>query len=151
MPKLDLDAIPATNDSSYPEHLQQHFKGRSYRRLGPVTGLVDFGACQTILEPGAWSSHRHWHDGEDELIVVLSGHAVLVDDHGETLMAPGDIATFPKGEANGHVMQNRSDETCVFLAIGGPTVSDCHYPDVDMHFDAGRGVMHRKDGTDFTD
>lgn len=149
MPKLDLDSIPSTNRSGYPEHLRQHFAGRSYRRLGPVSGLVDFGACHTVLEPGAWSSHRHWHEGEDELVVVLSGRAVLVDDNGETEMGPGDIATFPKGEANGHVMQNRGDETCVFLAIGGPTVSDCHYPDVDMHFDAAAGEARRKDGSPF--
>lgn len=149
MPKVDLAAMPSTNKSSYPPHLQQHFAGRRYTRLGPLTDLVDFGACHTVLEPGAWSSHRHWHEEEDELVVVLSGEAVLVDDHGETPMGPGDIATFPKGEPNAHVMQNRSDKPCVFLAIGGPSNSDCHYPDVDMHYDAGKGVMRRKDGSDF--
>lgn len=149
MPKLDLESIPQSNASGYPPHLQQHFKGRSYRRLGPLAGLEDFGACHTVLEPGAWSSHRHWHEGEDELVVVLSGHAVLVDDSGETPMGPGDIATFRKGEANGHVMQNRGEQTCVFLAIGGPGHSDCHYPDVDMHYDAKVGQACRKDGTPY--
>lgn len=100
------------------------------------------------LEPGAWSSQRHWHEGEDELVVMLAGEAVLVDEAGEHSMRPGDVAAFPAGEANGHVLQNRSGAPCTFVAIGRPAASDCHYPDVDMHLTNGRG-FHRKDGSDF--
>ena len=35
-----------------------------------------------MLKPGAWSSQRHWHNGEDEFLVMLSGEAVLVEDDG---------------------------------------------------------------------
>jgi uncharacterized cupin superfamily protein len=31
------------------------------------------GAQHVVLKPGAWSSQRHWHDDEDELLVMLSG------------------------------------------------------------------------------
>jgi uncharacterized cupin superfamily protein len=95
------------------------------------------------------SSQRHWHEGEDELVVILSGAAVLVDDTGETLMRAGDVAVFAKNDGNGHVLQNRSDAPCIFIAIGIDDDSACHYPDIDMHLFAGADRQKRKDGSDF--
>ncbi len=148
MPKLDLDAIPRTNATGYPPEFADVVQGRWYRRLAPAGKLAEFGASHVTLEPGAWSAQRHWHEGEDELVVMLAGEAMLVDDAGEHPMHPGDVAAFPKGEANGHVLQNRSHAPCTFVAIGRPAASDCHYPDIDMHLTKGRG-FHRKDGSDF--
>lgn len=148
MPKLDLDAIPQTNATGYPAVHAAEVQGRWYRRLAPAGGLTDFGASHVVLQPGAWSAHRHWHEDEDELVVMLSGEVVLVDDDGEHIMRPGDIAAFPKNDGNGHVLQNRSDQACTFVAIGRPSASGCHYPDIDMHLTNGRG-FHRKDGSDF--
>lgn len=148
MPKLDLDAISATNATGYPPEHAVAVAGRWYKRLAPAGGLTDFGASHVRLEPGAWSSQRHWHEGEDELVVMLSGEAVLVDDAGEHPMRPGDVATFPKGDGDGHVLQNRSDMPCTFVAVGRPAATDCHYPDIDMHLFTGRGFA-RKDGSTF--
>ncbi|HOB14743.1 MAG TPA: cupin domain-containing protein [Novosphingobium sp.] len=149
MPKIDLDAIAQTNATGYPPPYADVVQGRWYRRLAPATGLADFGASHVVLQPGAWSSQRHWHEGEDELVVMLAGEAVLVDDSGETVMRPGDLAAFPKGDGNGHVIKNLSDQPCTFVAIGRPAASDCHYPDIDMHLFAGAGRQKRKDGSDF--
>lgn len=148
MPKLDLDTIPQTNATGYPAEYADVVQGRWYRRLAPATGLTDFGASHVTLKPGAWSAQRHWHVGEDELVVMLAGEAVLVDDVGEHVMRPGDVAAFAKGDGNGHVLQNRSDADCVFVAIGRPAASDCHYPDIDMHLTNGVG-FRRKDGSGF--
>lgn len=148
MPKLDLDAIPQTNATGYPPEYADKVQGRWYRRLAPAAGLADFGASHVVLQPGAWSSQRHWHEAEDELVVMLAGEAVLVDESGETIMRPGDVAAFPKGDGNGHVLQNLSSEPCVFVAIGRPQASDCHYPDIDMHLFVGEG-FRRKDGSAF--
>jgi uncharacterized cupin superfamily protein len=149
MPKLDLDLIPQTNATGYPAHYADKVEGRYYRRLAPAAGITDFGASHVVLQPGAWSSQRHWHEGEDELVVMLAGEAVLVDDAGETVLRPGDVAAFPKNDGNGHVLQNRSDVPCVFVAIGRPATSACHYPDIDMHLFAGATRQKRKDGSDF--
>ena len=148
MPKLDLDTIPQTNATGYPPEYAGAVKDRWYRRLGPASGLSEFGVSHVTLKPGAWSSQRHWHEDEDEFVVMLSGEAVLVDDAGEHAMLPGDCASFPKGEANGHVLQNLINADCVFIAVGRKADSDCHYPDIDMHQFRNEG-FRRKDGSNF--
>ena len=148
MPKLDLDTIPQSNATGYPPPFDQPVQGRWYRRLAPPGGLTDFGVSQVVLKPGAWSSQRHWHEGEDEFLVMISGEAVLIDDDGEHILRPGDCAAFPKGERNGHHLQNRQDQDCMFVVIGGGEPLGGSYSDIDMRFTAdGRYV--RKDGTPY--
>ena len=149
MPKLDLEAIEATNRTGYPPPYSEPMAKRWYRRIGPAAGLEDFGVSHVTLEPGGISSQRHWHEGEDELVVMLDGEAVLVEDQGETVLRAGDIAAFPKGAANGHHLVNRGDAPCVFVAVGRVAATDCHYPDVDLHLDAASGRFTRKDGTPY--
>ncbi|MDQ4419227.1 cupin domain-containing protein [Sphingobium sp. DEHP117] len=148
MPKIDLASIPATNSTGYPAEYKGVVDGRWVRRLAPLFGLADFGVSHVTLKPGAASSQRHWHEDEDELVVMLSGEAVLIDDSGRSPLAPGDIAIFPKNDGNGHHIVNEGAQDCIFVAIGRPPVGDCHYPDIDMAFSAATGFV-RKDGGAF--
>ena len=150
MPKLDLAAIAQTNATGYPDPYAKAVEGRWYRRLAPAAGLAALGASHVVLKPGAWSSQRHWHDAEDELVVILSGEAVLVEDEGETVMRAGDVAAWAAGVRNGHVLQNRSACDCVLLAVSaGDSAKDWgEYPDIDMVFDRAKGFS-RKDGTPY--
>lgn len=149
MPRLDLDAFPLTNRTGYPEPYARDVAGRWYRRLGGQAGLEDFGVSHVTLEPGGWSSQRHWHQGEDEFVVVLSGEAVLVEEGGREILRAGDCAAFPKGAANGHHLVNESAAPCVFIAIGRMAASDCHYPDIDLHLDGPIQRYRHKDGRDW--
>lgn len=148
MPKIDLAAIEQTNRTQYPEPYAKDVAGRFYRRVGQATGLTDIGVSHCVLQPGAWSSQRHWHEGIDEFVVMLTGEAVLVEEDGETVLRAGDCAVFPKDVANGHHLINRSDSPCAFLAIDGRAgEGNCHYPDIDLLYDAAAGKMTRKDGS----
>lgn len=149
MPKLDLDAIPQVNRTGYPAPFNHEVAGRWYRRLAPPSGLTQMGASHVVLKPGAWSSQRHWHAEEDELLVMLSGEAVLVEDDGATVLRSGDVAAWPKGVRNGHHLQNRSDEDCCFLVLsaGDRLIDHGEYPDIDMQF-TPEGYLHR-DGTPY--
>jgi len=149
MPKLDLDAFPQSNATSYPSPWREEMAKRQCRRLGPASGLSDFGVSRVTLEPGGISSQRHWHEGEDEFVVILEGEAVLQEDGGESVMRAGDCASFPKGIADGHRLVNRSDAPCVFIAVGRGAATDCHYPDIDLHLDGATGRFTRKDGTPY--
>ena len=148
MPKLDLSAIPQTNATGYPAPFDAKVEGRWYRRLAPPAGLKQFGVSHVTLKPGAWSSQRHWHDGEDEFLVMLEGEAVLVEDESETLLHSGDCAAFPAGVANGHHLQNRSEGDCVFVVVGGgDRAKGGGYSDIDMVFD--EDGYYRRDGTPY--
>ena len=81
---------------------------------------------------------------EDELLVMLSGAAVLVEDGGRTLLGPGDVCAWPAGKPDGHHLINESDADCVFAGEerGGG------YADIDMCWTAD-GAYRHKDGTPY--
>ncbi|HEX2255124.1 MAG TPA: cupin domain-containing protein [Afifellaceae bacterium] len=145
MPKIDIEALPVESGSIYPAEFQHVVRGRSRKRLGNAAGLTQFGVNLTRLEPGASSALRHWHESEDELVYLLEGEVVLVEDEGETVLRPGDAAGFKAGVANGHHLVNRSDRPAVYLEIGTRAEEDlAHYSDVDMR------VERRQGGARFT-
>ncbi len=148
MPKLNLDAIPQSNATGYPAPFDDEVQGRFWRRLAPAGGLTKMGASHVVLKPGAWSSQRHWHVDEDELVIMLSGEAVLIEDGAETVLRAGDVASFAQGVPNGHHIQNRTNQDCAFIAIGaGNQQGNGSYSDIDMMF-KGDGYFH-KDGTPY--
>lgn len=149
MPKLDLDAIPQTNATGYPAPYDEDVAGRNYRRLAPPAGLTKLGASHVVLDPGAYSSQRHWHEVQDEMVVILQGDAILIEDDGEVPVGPGDILAWPAGEKNGHRLHNRSDKRCVFIAVSGGDreLDRGEYPDIDMVF-TPEGYF-RKDGVPY--
>ena len=148
MPKVDLESIEQVNRTGYPPPFDQEVAGRWYRRLAPATGLTDFGASHVVLKPGAWSSQRHWHDGEDEFLVMLSGEVILVEDEGRSVLRAGDIAAWPKGTGNGHHLRNESKEDCSFVVVGGGVNTGGGYSDIDMLFTLDNRYIH-KDGSPY--
>jgi uncharacterized cupin superfamily protein len=148
MPKIDLESIEQVNRTGYPAPFHQDVAGRWYRRLAPAVGLTDFGASHVTLEPGAWSSQRHWHNGEDEFLVMLSGEAVLVEDDGKTILRAGDLAAWPKGTTNGHHLRNESSQDCSFVVVGGGVNTGGGYSDIDLIF-TPEGTYAHKDGSPY--
>ena len=148
MPKIDLQSIEPNNATGYPPPFDREVEGRWKRRLGPLSGLTDFGVSHVVLKPGGWSSQRHWHDGEDEFVVMLEGEAVLVEDDGRTLLRAGECAAWPKGSTNGHHLRNESGQDCVFVVVGGGICTGGGYSDIDMLFTADGQYVH-KDGTPY--
>ena len=115
MPKIDVDAAPTGHGTGYPGEFAGPCKPRRRWRLGDAVGLDQFGVNLLRLPAGAWSSQRHWHEGEDEFVWVVSGEVVLVEDDGETVLRAGDCAGWKAGVPNGHKIENRSDAEAVLL------------------------------------
>jgi len=152
MPKIEPESAPSGSGSRYPSPFDEACCGRSWLRLGDAAGLTRFGVNLVRLAPGAWSSQRHWHSHEDELVYVLSGELVLVTDDGEQTLHAGDSAGFKAGVRNGHRLQNRSAAVAEFLAIGNRDDADqVEYPDIDLVLRADRdgGGFAHKDGTPY--
>ena len=119
--------------SDYPAPFDDPCKSRSDRSLGDAFDLRDFGVHLVTLAPGAWSSQRHWHSHEDELVYVLEGTPTLVMDEGETLLEAGDIAGFRAGSTNGHHFINNADSPAQLLTVGSRKEDDdAFYSDIDM-------------------
>jgi uncharacterized cupin superfamily protein len=133
MPKIDIGKIAIDTSTGYPSPFNKAVEGRSRKRLARAAGLTHFGVNICTLKPGAASSQRHWHEGEDELVYVLEGEVVLCEDSGETVLKPGDAAAWKAGVPNGHCLINRSDRDTVFIEVGTRAPSErAHYSDIDM-------------------
>ncbi|MCI5098280.1 MAG: cupin domain-containing protein [Rhodobacteraceae bacterium] len=153
MPKLDLSRIERRRGSVYPGKLDATMDGRSSLRLGDASGLTQFGVNLVQIEPGGMSSLRHYHMEQDEFLMMTSGTLVLVDDDGEHEMQPGDCASFPAGDPNGHHLINRTDAPATFLVVGTRTPTEtAYYSDIDMMVkqDASGFAFTRKDGSPLT-
>jgi uncharacterized cupin superfamily protein len=150
MPKIDIRSVAGSNKSSYPEPYATQMAGRSYQYLGDAAGLTQFGVNLVTMQPGAVSSLRHWHSGEDEFVWVVTGELVLVQDGGETVLSAGEAAGFKAGDPDGHHFQNRSGVVASFLAIGTRAGFDtCTYSDVDLinHTEGARSWFTLRDGS----
>lgn len=144
MPKLDLSTLPVRTESSYPAPHDKPIAGqRAGVEVARSSGLTGFGAWKVTVQPGGWSSQRHWHSHEEELIVMLSGKLLLVEEGSETLLTPGDIASFRPGIANAHHLVNRSAAPATFFAVGtnAPEADICHYPDIGMEWRPAEGYV----------
>ena len=121
----------------------------SYQLLSDPGGLTQFGAFIEELPPGSASSFRHWHETEDEMVLILSGEVVLCED-AETPLRTGDAATWPAGHPVGHCLVNRSDAPARYLVIGTRNLRDTiHYSDHDLitHKDGTARRYTQADGT----
>ena len=148
-PWLDPTTVTPRVGSIYPAPFAAPIAGREKRALGDPFGLTQFGVNLTTLAPGSWSSQRHWHANEDELIYVLEGEVTLVTDAGEFVLRPGMAAGFPAGNPDGHHLINRSKSPVRLLEIGtrAPT-EEAQYSDIDMtgRKEGGKFVFMHKNG-----
>jgi len=105
MPKLDLSQIKPRRGSDYPAPFHDVCADRINTPLSSAGGLTQFGASLITLLPGAWSSQRHHHSGEDELVYIISGQPTLYEGGAGHPLKPGDVTTHPKGDGIAHHMK----------------------------------------------
>jgi uncharacterized cupin superfamily protein len=148
-PAFDPKDVPRQIGTQfYPEPFRGQFATRIRQALGNFAGLKNFGVNLTQLPPGVWSSIRHWHSHQDELIYIVEGEVTLVTDQGEQVLTAGMAAGFPAGTPNAHHLINRSAGTVTYLEIGDRSSGDdVTYPDADLK--AVSGVLTHKDGTPY--
>jgi uncharacterized cupin superfamily protein len=111
---------------------QEGFRARR-ARISRQVGAERLGASLWELEPGQAAYPYHFHLGEEELIVVLTGTPTLRDPSGERELEQGEVVSFLRGEEGAHQVFNRSDAPVRFLAI-----SPCGDPDIVIYPDSGK-------------
>ena len=154
MPKLNLNDIQPRVGDDYPAPFDGPCRARSGLRLSDAGGLTQFGAHLITLSPGTWSSQRHHHSHEDEIIYIVAGHPTLHEGGEGTRLSPGDITVHPMGDEIGHHMKNETDQDVIYLVVGGrnPETDHAVYPDIDLDLPADgtpNRIYKRKDGTSY--
>lgn len=103
--------VPLDNEILIPNSaFPQTPKNGTYFRYVTIPPDSDLGLT---VQPGEPHPLMHQTDTLD-YIIILSGELYLIMDEGETLLKPGDIV-IQKG--TNHAWSNRSDQTCIQLAI----------------------------------
>ncbi len=131
MIKAQFNPEDAHEGASYPAPHDEPCRGRRTWTVTRQYRLTQFGVNRVELAPGAWSTQRHWHKKNDEVVIVVSGEVVLVTDLGEEVLRAGDCVAFKAGDPNPHHLQNRSDQPAVFYDVGGRDFTDVStFPDI---------------------
>lgn len=152
MPKINLQDVPVQGRHGYPEPYTGETAGYEQQRVGDAAGLTKMGINRVVLPPQSKTALRHWHEVDDEFVIVISGEVVLREQDSETLLRAGDCAGFKAGVANGHAIENRGDEAAVLFEIGTrDDVETVHYQDVDLRLEIRDDVRRfvRGDGTPY--
>jgi uncharacterized cupin superfamily protein len=86
-------------------------------RIGRQAGSERLGASVWDIPPGETAYPYHYHLGEEELLVVLSGTLALRTPDGWRDLWEGEVVSFGVGEEGAHQVVNRGAEPARLLAI----------------------------------
>jgi uncharacterized cupin superfamily protein len=109
--------------------------------IGRTLGSASIGLAIQSVAPGHWSSRRHRHVFQEEILVVMSGRGTL--HHGEERIPvrPGDCVCYLAGDPEPHAFENTGSETLIVWAFGNRFRHEvCIYPDQDVAFVEGLGA-----------
>jgi uncharacterized cupin superfamily protein len=101
-------------------------------RVGRQLGARQTGTSVYELPPGQAICPYHYEYGEEEWLLVLSGHPTLRHSDGSERLEPWDLVCFPTGPAGAHGVRNDSGETVrvlMYSTVSSPAVTV--YPDSD--------------------
>lgn len=109
--------------------------------IGRTLGSQKIGLTIQTISPGNWSSRRHRHMFQEEILVVMSGTGTL--HHGDTRVpcGPGDAFCYLPADPAIHSFENTGTEDLVIWAFGDRHAHEvCLYPDQGVAFVEGLGA-----------
>ena len=109
--------------------------------IGRTLGSQKIGLAVQTVAPGNWSSRRHRHMFQEEILVVMSGTGTL--HHGDTIVPcrPGDAFCYLAADPAIHAFENTGTEDLVIWAFGDRHPHEvCLYPDQGVAFVEGLGA-----------
>jgi uncharacterized cupin superfamily protein len=114
------------------------------------TGDELIGASLYEFEPGNQLWPYHFHAGNEEWAIVVSGTPTLRAPQGERELRAGDVVGFPQGEEGAHTFYNRGSEPARIVIFSTLRSGYCTYPDSDKVTGGGR-VFRRADAAGYWD
>jgi uncharacterized cupin superfamily protein len=109
--------------------------GFTYRRarLGRQAGSERLGASLFELAPGQAQFPLHYHLGNEELLIVVTGTPTLRTADGERELREGEVVALPVGERGVHQIVNRTQRPVRILLV-----SEMVGPDIVVRPESGK-------------
>lgn len=143
----DIAALPV-------QRVQHQFNDnalRLTRSLSTLVGMQRLGLHLVTLEPGRDSTTHHYHDADEEFILILTGTGIAKIGADVFDIGPGDFMGFP-APSPAHSLHNNSDTDLVYLMGGECAAVDVvHYPDIARSMVKSHGNRRYSDWTDIHD
>ncbi|MGZ4359369.1 MAG: cupin domain-containing protein [Gaiellaceae bacterium] len=99
-------------------------RGELYSRRRRLIGVEEYlggaermGASVWDIAPGATQVPYHFHDDQEELLIVLEGQPTLRSAEGERELDVGEVVFFASGPGGAHQLVNRTDEVVRALFV----------------------------------
>jgi uncharacterized cupin superfamily protein len=124
-------------------------------RFGKEIGASSIGGTIYDLDPGQAVCPYHFEYGDEEWLIVLTGHPVVRTPEEETALEPGDTVCFPAGPEGAHKVTNPPGATGTVRVLMISTLNEpsvAVYPDSDkVGVFAGdyRLMVQRDSGVDY--
>jgi mannose-6-phosphate isomerase-like protein (cupin superfamily) len=91
-------------------------EGYGFRKIRKELGVTAFGANAIVLPPG-YETGRHFHERQEELYFLHSGHVEIEFGDGSThQLGPGGMAWVDASTVR--ELRNRGPEDAVFVIVG---------------------------------
>jgi uncharacterized cupin superfamily protein len=109
--------------------------GFTYRRarLGRQAGSERLGASLFELQPGQAQFPLHYHLGNEEMLIVVTGSPTLRTADGERELREGEVVALPVGERGVHQIVNRTQRPVRILLV-----SEMIGPDIVVRPESGK-------------
>jgi quercetin dioxygenase-like cupin family protein len=92
-------------------------EGWGFRKVRAPLGVTAFGVNAVVLPPG-YTTHKHFHERQQELYLVLEGEIEFELDGAKQTLGPGGLARVDP--ATVRRLRNTSPDTdAMYICIGG--------------------------------
>ncbi len=114
--------------------------------VGRNLGTKAVGLTIQTVAPGRFSSRRHKHVFQEELLVVMHGEGTLHHGDQKVAVAAGDCVAYLPEDEEAHTFENTGREDLVIWAFGNRFTHEVAlYPDQGVAFVEGLGAEVRLD------
>lgn len=138
-----MKAAPNLFDPEFDYEMDEEAFSHRRAKLAAQAGSERLGASLYELDPGKAAFPLHYHLGNEELLIALSGTATLRTPDGERELVEGEVVAFPVGEAGAHQVVNRGDAQVRILVV-----SEMNSPEIVIRPESGKlSAFGRPPGT----
>jgi uncharacterized cupin superfamily protein len=115
--------------------------GGTMADVGRTVGSKTIGLTIQTIAPGHFSSRRHKHVFQEEMLIAMSGEGILHHGDERIPMHPGDCVCYLPEDPEAHTFENTGTSDAVIWAFGNRFNHEVAlYPDHGLAFVEGLGA-----------